>query len=387
MLKKKVIPIVLAVFMVLSLTACNGGKAIGFIGSLTGPYEVYGKIGRGAAEMAVDHINEQGGILGRKVVLKVYDNQSEAIETTNVARKAILQDKVVAFVGPDASAALIALSPVCEEYGVPSMAYAGSSINITKFDNGSTRPYNFRVNTAAHQATGVMAQYSVEKLGLKKFAALYDVTTTAGVDGLKYFEAGLNEAGGEIVTSEGYKTGDIDFRAQLSAIKNVGGIDAIYVPAQYTELGLIANQARELGIDTMLIGDRGWMMTDVFDIAKDNLEGSYFNCDIDPTEERFADFTKEFEERYGYNPAVAAGNDAYFCYDCFLVIKNAIEKAGVTDPKAISESIEKNTQELKVLTTNLTINPETHNAYREMTIFKIENQKFIKVEDYRINIG
>lgn len=55
----------------------------------------------------------------------------------------------------------------------------------------------------------------------------------------------------------------------------------LYNAAKYTELGLIANQIKEIGLDTQLIGDRNWMMLDVFQVAGDNLEGSYFPSDID----------------------------------------------------------------------------------------------------------
>lgn len=361
---------------------------IGLIGSLTGQWEIYGHIAKNTAEIAVENINAAGGILGRPVILKIYDNQSEPVETTNVARKAILEDKVCAFVGPDSGAALLTMYPVCEEYGVPSMAYASSSMTVTQNKDGSPRPWRFRVNLAAHQATSVMAKYASTKMGYKRIGALYDVAMASGVDGITYFEAALKETGGTLVFKEGYKTGDIDFRAQLSSIKSrLSEIDALYIPAQYTELGLIANQIKELGIEIPLIGDRGWMMYDTFKVAGDNLNGAHFNADMYPKDERYKDFIAQYDGRHGKNAVASTGSDAFFCYDAFLVLFNAIEKAGTNDPAKIRDSIEKNTKDLKVLSGIITIDPVTHNCHRPVCILTIENQDFKKAADFIVDFG
>lgn len=364
---------------------------IGFIGSMTGDDEIYGYVSWGAITMAVDRINEAGGVAGHKVVVKQYDDRADGVEAVNCCRKAIMNDECVAIITASSSAGLIGINSVLEEYDVPCIAYAIGSELITKAEDGSTRPNMFRVNTTASQCTTVMGQYAADVMGLKTAAIFYDVSQTTGADGVNYFTKGFEEKGGEIVQVEAYKTGDVDFRAQISSFKSNGGFEAIYSAAKYTELGLMANQYKEIGLETQLIGDRSWMMLDVFEVAGDNLEGAVFPSDIDFNAEKYKDFNDEFQELWDVHPGVAVGTDAYCIQDACMILWNAIEKLA-EDGEAITganirDSIEANSQDIECFTDTISIDPETHNVRRSMGIFQIKDQDFVQIDSYDITFG
>ena len=167
---KKLTSILLILALVFSLAACsqtkqpdvNGDSSvstsgdntspipIAFIGSMTGLDEIYGYVSYSAAKMAVEQINEAGGVAGRQIELKCYDDRAEGIEAVNCARKAILDDGCVAILTASSTAGLISINAVLEEFEVPCIAYAIGAELVTHDEQGNTRPYMFRVNTTAY---------------------------------------------------------------------------------------------------------------------------------------------------------------------------------------------------------------------------------------------
>ena len=119
---KRLTAMALAAMMALSVSACGGSKKdenkiiLGYIGPLTGESALWGEVESNTLKMLVEETNANGGIIGKQIELKIYDNRGDAVETTNAARKALQNDGVVAFIGPDSSSGAIALDEVCEEY-------------------------------------------------------------------------------------------------------------------------------------------------------------------------------------------------------------------------------------------------------------------------------
>jgi len=145
----KVMVLVLVVALTLSLASCGGSNddkiVIGYIGPITGDMALYGEVESQTLEMLIEDVNSKGGILGKQVELKVYDNRGDAIETTNAARKAIQNDNVVAFIGCNTSSASLTLAEICQEYKVPMISTTATNFNVTQSDDGSIREYVFRV--------------------------------------------------------------------------------------------------------------------------------------------------------------------------------------------------------------------------------------------------
>ena len=304
------------------------------------------------------------------------------METTNAARKAIQNDGVVAFIGPDTSSGAIALDEVCDEYGIPHITTTGTNYKVTqREEDGSVRKYAFRSCLSDPQLGDIMGGYAIDKLGYKKVAILYEITSEYSLGITQNFTDAFEAKGGEIVASEAYKTGDVDFRAQLSKIKEIGDFDALMIPANYKEVGLIAQQARSLGIEAPFLGVDAWMMQDLFEIAKDEVQGAIFPCAMDVNAESLQEFKTAFQEKWDMDPD-KGGTDAYLAYDCFELIKYAIEKAGEADPDKIRDEME-NAKDVQCLTSVISMDPETHNPIRTASIFQIQGTEFVKLDEYR----
>ena len=113
--------------------------------------------------------------------------------------------------------------------------------------------------------------------------------------------------GGEIVADQSYQSGEIDFKGQLTAIR-AKKPDAIFVPGYYTEVGLIARQARQLGLKVPLLGGDGWDSSKLYEIGKDAINGSYFSSHYttESTDPVVQDFIKRYKEKYNEVPDALA---------------------------------------------------------------------------------
>lgn len=391
---KKLVALCLIAVMLFSISACgNSGTGsgdgeepetivLGYIGPLTGESAIWGMVESYACQMLVEKTNEEGGILGKQVELKVYDNRGDSVETTNAARKAILNDGVIAFIGPDSSSGAIALDEVCAEYGIPHVTTCGTNYKVTQNEeDGSVRPYSFRICLSDPQLGDIMAGYAYDVLGYEKVAILYELSSEYSLGITQNFTDAFEAKGGEIVITEAYNTGDVDFRAQLTKIKEFGDYDALMIPANYKEVGLTAVQARAMGIDCPLIGVDAWAMQDLFEIAGEELKGGIFPTAMDLTDEGLNEFREWFKEEWDMDPD-SAGTDAYFAADIFMLIKHAIETEGSATSEAIRNGLEKAT-DVQLLTSVVTMNPETHNPVRTASIMEVGEGEFVKIDEYR----
>ncbi|HAS92414.1 MAG TPA: ABC transporter substrate-binding protein, partial [Clostridiales bacterium] len=176
--------------------------------------------------------------------------KGDATEAVNATKRLITQDGVCAIIGPNASGQAIAISSVLEEYKVPDISTVGTNPKVTVNDDGSVKEFNFRVCFIDPYQGAVAAGYAYDRLGLRNAAVLYDVASDYSQGFTEFFEKTFTEKGGKIVAKEGFKSGDQDFRPQLSKI-NGENPDMILMPYYYKEVALSANQARELGIDAV----------------------------------------------------------------------------------------------------------------------------------------
>ena len=390
---KKLTAILLIVAMLLTLGACskksddaNGPIKIGVVGARTGESSLWGDVMYHTVQLLADEVNENGGLLGgRKIEILSYDNRDDVVETTNVARKAILNDGVCAFIGCEASATTIALVDVATEYKVPVISTIATNTKVTMTDDGKVRPYAFRACLNDPQSGTILGQYTVEKLGYKNVAIIYEIGSdfSLGVSG--QYAAAVEAAGGTVVAKEAYNTGDVDYRAVLTKIKESGDFDCLYMATSYhKQIGLIANQARELGITQPLLSTEGTMSGGIFEIAGDNVNGIIFNVACVTEAPGVDELLEKFIARWGYDPSIDAAPDCYMACDAFKLLTGAIEKAGSTDSVAIRDALE-TTKDLQGLTCTITIDPATHNVYRQVPIYQIVDGEFKQLELYDLH--
>ena len=387
-IKKMLCLAIVATLLLGVMSGCGGKKAddetivIGAVAPLTGESALWGDVLVDTLKMLVAQTNEAGGLLGRQVELKTYDNRNDAVETTNAARKAIETDNVVAFIGTDSSSTTIPLAEVCTEYNIPLITHIATNSKVTMTDSGEVRKNVFRSCLNDPQVGGIFGAYVAEEMGVKRVAAIYNIGSDYSLGVKNEFVKAFTEAGGTVTAELAYNTGDVDFRAQLSNLKDAEDFDAIYLASStYKEIGLIANQARALDLHQQLLCLNAMLAEDIFNIAGENIEGSTFislsNIDAGMVEQ----FKADFLEFNGYDCAENIAGDAYLAYDAYKMLTTAIENAGSVDSDAICKAISE-IKDLQGLTCKISVNAENHNTIRETPIYRIENQEFVIVDMY-----
>jgi branched-chain amino acid transport system substrate-binding protein len=339
---------------------------IGHVASLTGEQATFGESTDNGIKLAIAEANAKGGIKGKKVALKTYDDQGKPEEAAIAATRLIAQDKVVVLLGEVASSRSLAMAPIADTNKVPMISPTSTNPRVTK-DGDKTRPYVFRVCFIDPFQGTVMAKFASENLKLKKVAILRDVGNDYSVGLADYFSAKFKELGGQIVSDQSFKAGDQDFKAQLTAIKNKKP-ELIYVPAYYTDVALIGRQARELGIKVPLAGGDGWDSTKLYEIAQGALDGSFFSNHYthenpDPV---IQNFVKKYKETYGAVPDALAA----LGYDAALVAMDAMNRATELTGAGIRDAIEK-TKDFQGVAGRITLDGD-HNAVKSAVVIGVE---------------
>lgn len=345
---------------------------LGHVASLTGDTATFGVSCDEGIKLALDEINAKGGVLGKKVEVITEDDRSLGDEAKTAASKLITRDKVVAVLGEIASSRSIAMAPVCEEAKIPMLSPGSTNPKVTKgyewvFRNCFIDP--FQGTAMASFAMGP----SPQGLGLKRFAVLFPNNSDYGVGLKDFFIEAVKKRGGEILAIEAYaeKT-DTDFKAQLTKIKSTNP-EAIFVSGYYTEAGLIAKQARDLGITVPLMGGDGWDSDQTLKIGGKAVEGCYFSNHYSPDEDRSE--VKAFVEAYKkkFNGKVPDAM-AILGYDALRIMADAITRAGSTDAAKIRDALAA-TKEFPGASGVTTIDAD-HNARKSLVILKIADGQF-----------
>ncbi len=345
---------------------------IGHVASLTGDTATFGVSCEEGIRLALDEVNQTGVLGGKKIKVITEDDRSLGDEAKTATEKLITRDQVCAILGEIASSRSIAMAPVCEDAKIPMLSPGSTNPKVTEgFD------YVFRncfIDPFQGTAMATFAMDPAPKgLGMKKFAVLYPVNSDYGVGLKTYFEQAVKSHGGEIVAEEAYteKT-DTDFRAQLTKLKG-SNPEAIFDSGYYTEAGLIAKQARQLGINVPLLGGDGWDSDQTIKIGGSAVEGCYFSNHYSPDEDRaeVKKFVADYEKKYNGKVPDAM---AILGYDALKIMADAINRAGSTDGDKIRDALAA-TKDYPGASGVTTIDKD-HNAKKSVVILKIEKGKF-----------
>lgn len=352
----------------------NGGNAdaseilIGHVASLTGDTATFGVSADEGIQLAVEEVNAAGGVLGKPVRVVTEDDRSMPDEAKTVANKLITRDEVVAILGEIASSRSIAIAPVCEDAQIPMLSPGSTNPKVTE-----GYEYVFRncfIDPFQGEAIG---RFAMEELGAKRVAFLYPINSDYGV-GLRDFITETVKAGGaEVVADESYsEKQDVDFKGQLTKIK-AANPDVIFVTGYYTEAGLIAKQARELGITVPLVGGDGWDSDQTIQIGGEAIENCFFANHYSADEDRpeVKKFVDGYKAKYGGKVPDAM---AILAYDAMKIMADAINRAGSTEGQKIRDALA-STKDFPGASGVTTIN-EQHNAEKAIVILKIKDGKF-----------
>jgi branched-chain amino acid transport system substrate-binding protein len=344
---------------------------IGEYACLTGKEASLGSSSHQGTVMAVDDINDAGGVLGQKLELVSEDTQSKPGESGTCVRKLIARDHVVAILGEVASSRSLEAAPICQASKIPMISPGSTNPKVTE-----TGDYIFRVCFIDPFQGPVMAKFALTRLKAKRVAIFSSSTSAYSVGLAKYFRQAFIAGGGEVVAEPKYAEGDKDFNAQLTAIK-AAGVDAIFSPGYYNEGALIVKQARQLGITVPVFGGDSWEAQDLIELGGDAIEGAYLCSHYSPEDPspRVQAFVAAYKKRYG---GATPDSNASLGYDSVLVLADAIRRAGTTEHKALRDAIA-STKDFQAVTGRITIN-EKRDASKNAVIIQVRNGRFQFVE-------
>lgn len=368
---KKTSIIFASILLALGLVACKKVDTenmivVGEVGAMTGPTATFGTSTHNGIVLAIEEINAAGGVKGKKIHLISLDDQGKPDEAAMVTTKLITQDKVVAILGEVASSVSLAMAPIAQQYKVPMITPSSTNPDVTKKGD-----YIFRVCFIDPFQGTVMAKFAFDTLKSKNVAVLRDIKNDYSMGLSAIFVDKFKSLGGKIAIEQSYSAGDIDFKSQLTSIR-AKKPDAIYIPGYYTDVGLIARQARELGLDVPLMGGDGWDSPKLKEIGGTAVNGSYFSnhYSAENQDPRVQEFLAKYKAKYNHTPDALAAMG----YDAARVLAEAMERAPTLESKDLRDAIAA-TKDFSGVTGNITID-ENRNAVKAAVVLKVTDDGF-----------
>ena len=374
-----------AVAVAILFTGCAGGKAanvikIGWFGPVSGDSALWGTAERDSLVLLFEQYNAKGGleVKGKKYKLELvpYDDKGDAIEAVNVAQRLTSQDKVVAVIGPQGSGEAIPVAKTMNDAKVPLVATTATNVNVTVDTNGTVHPFMFRACFIDSYQGKVAARFAYERLGLRKAAMLIAVDDPYSVGLGQFFKETFEKLGGKVVEEVTFTSGEKEFRAPLTKIK-AAEPDIIFMPYYYTDVATSARQARELGINTMMIGGDGWPSESLIELAGTALEGCYFINHLDFDGELAKPFREAYKAKYNKNAEL----NSYMAHDAALVVFDAIQRAEKIDGPSIQAALL--TTDLIGVTGRIRMGPEHDPIGKDAWITQIVGPKMVFKEKFQ----
>ena len=323
---------------VVSAGAATAQVKFGVGGPITGPSAATGAQMKNGVDQAAADINAAGGILGQKIGVSYGDDVSDPKQGVSVANK-FAADGVKFVIGHYNSGVTIPSSEVYQENGILQITPASTNPTVTE-----RKMWNiFRVCGRDDQQGQVAGEYIAKHFKGKKIAVVHD-KTTYGKGLADEMKKTINKAGMKEVLYEGINTGEKDFSALVSKIKQ-SGADLIYWGGLYTEGGLIVRQMRDQGVKAPLMGGDGITSDEFASVGGPGVEGTLMTYGPDPRNKPDAKKVVEEFRAKKFEP------EAYtlYSYAGVQIIKQAAEAAKSLDPKKVAEKMHSGMQFKTVL--------------------------------------
>jgi len=339
---------------------------IGVYLPLTGQMAFGGQLELEGVQMA--H-KEMPTVLGKKVELFVVDNKSDKVEAANAVKRLIEKEKVVAIIGTYGSSLAMAGGEVAEKAGVPMVGTSCTNPLVTQ-----GKKFSFRVCFIDPFQGAGAATYAYKDLKLKTAALLVDISNDYSVGLASFFTKSFTKLGGQIVANLKYQAGDQDFTAQLTEIASKKP-DVLFIPSYFAEGAIIMKQVKELGAKFQVMGGDAMDNPQIVEIGGAAVEGFvHTTFPYDPSMKNMSPMAKKFTENWKKAfPSKEPNVNAALGYDTYLLVLDAIKRAGKAEPAAITKALVA-TKGFEGVTGSTTINA-THDAEKPVGLVQIKDGK------------
>lgn len=304
---------------------------IGGIGPVTGGAAQYGQGVENAIQLAVDEINESGGINGYQIAFNFQDDEADPQKAVN-AYNTLKDWGMQILEGTVTSGACAAVSAETNADRIFQLTPSASSTSVTEGNDNT-----FQVCFSDPNQGTVSADYIADnKLGTK-IGIIYDSSDPYSSGVYQNFAAEAQAKGLDIVATESFtQDSKTDFTTQLNKCKDAGA-DLLFLPFYYQEGSVVLTQADSIGYDPVMFGVDGFdglLSVENFDVSL--AEGVYLLTPFaaDAEDEATKSFVASYEEKFGGTPNQFAAD----AYDGVYILKEALEAANLT-PDASNEEI------------------------------------------------
>ena len=336
---KKAVSLAIVSVLALSMSACGGSenKSTGStdtfkicgIGPTTGDAAIYGKAVKNGAQLAVDEINKNGGINGKKIEYKFEHHQSDAEKSVN-AYNSLKDWGMQMLVGAVTSNPCTAVVENTHNDNMFQLTPSATAVESIQYDNA------FRMCFSDPNQGSASADYIADNKLASKVAVIYNSSDPYSSGIYQKFAEEAKAKGLDVVAAEAFTADSkTDFSVQIQKAQS-SGAELVFLPIYYQETSLILAQAKKAGFTPKYFGCDGMdgiLALDGFD--KSLAEGLMFLTPFtaDAEDEKTQAFVKAYKDAFGDTPIQFAAD----AYDCVYTIKAAIEKSGVTPDKSVSD--------------------------------------------------
>lgn len=375
MRNSKILSTIIISLLIMGLLSGCGGKqnqsakdndeiVIGIFLPMTGQNAAGGQMSMEGINLALE---QKGEVLGKKIKTILVDDKSDKVEAANAVTRLIDKEKAVAIIGSYASYLAIPGSEVANKAKIPMMANTSTNPLVTL-----NKEYVFRSCFIDPLQGTALANFATEQLDAKTAMIILDRANDYSVGLANYFKEAFEKATDSKIEELKYNSGDQDFSAQLTVVKSKNP-DILFIPAgNYGDAGLIAKQARDLGINSAFMGGDTWDTPEFAQIGGAAIEGSYFSTHFDP--EQTSESAKIYCDLFNKKYEKPSSSAAALSFDAYMLVVDAIEKAGSTEPEAIKNALA-GTKDYQGVTGVFNFD-ENNNPVKDVVIERIKDGKF-----------
>ena len=354
-------------------SAAQCDVVIAIAAPMTGSGAQYGELFKTGAEAGAADINEKGGVLGHKILIRAYDDKNNPTEAANVAQKISIEKNVVGVIGHFASSATYAAMPTYQKNGVPVVVISSTDPALTK--QGYT--FLFRICITQETDGSASAKWLVNKLGKKRIAAIY-MNTDYGKAHFAALSKALLALGGEVAVEERYQPGTVDFSPALIKIKNAN-VDAIELGTYYNDSALIVKQTRKLGMTMPIVASGGALAPALIELGGEAVEGMYVSqMTTGPRMEEAAAIYKKVNKV----DKVPAPQFSLVAFDAVQFVAEAIKRGNSIDRNTIQKTLS-TIKDFPTTTGYSTFDEERQVRFTYMDVVQVKNGQFVIVGSSR----
>ncbi len=337
---KKLLSLVVVLLCAFAFLGCGETEeetvTFGILGPFSGSLQVYGSSVKEGALLAIEDLNSNGGILGKKVVAVSQDDEGDSKSVLSAYNK--MADDIDFLIGEVTSGNTEIVAAQINTDKMPTITPSATAAGVTK-----DREYMFRACFLDPTQGETMALYAKEELKVTKVGVVYDDSDDYSKGVAEAFKAEAEELGLEVAFYEGgLPAGKNDERnTMITKIKSENP-DAVFAPIYYQDAALLAQGLRKVGYDKPLLGADG------FDGVLSQLEGTgdysaannvYFSNHYCSSEASIQEFITKYQNKYGKTPTSFAA----LAYDSVMMAAKAMESAKSTDKEAVKAALQTET--------------------------------------------